>query len=552
MSAPFPPIHAEVLRRAAGGGAYARGLAYHQTGRVELLSTGPSRALAIVRGTEAYQVEVVVRAGEVGGACECRAFEDSGFCKHMVAAALAAGESPAVDRLAGLRSHLLAQPHEALVARILRLAERDGRLRGELEREAADGTDDDAALAARYRRAIDEATDSGGGVDYWGAASYAEEIAAVVAALEALAQAGRGGVALDLVEYLLERIGEGIEETDDSEGEVFAVGERACALHLALCRSARPDPVALAGRLFKRAMDSTTDLFGEPDESYAEVLGEIGLAEFRRLAREAWQALPPPKRQEYDGRRYSLRSILDRAAKATGDIEARSALRDLTNPTGYDDVASIWLEAGRPDEALRWLEDGLWAFEGEHLPRLQQRAASLMRDQDRTADAVALLWRMFERQPSLAIFRDLAQLPQEAPPAVRAMAMLQAQAAKSARQGAYINGPAATLFDLQLETGEIDAAWETVTAWGVGENRLTLLAERSIASHPQRAATAFAFLAESRVKSGGAENYDAAVRLIRRRGEACANPADQAAFIADMRLRHKAKRTFIQRLQTLA
>ena len=553
MTSPFPPIPADVLRRAAGANAYARGVAYHRDGRVALISTGPERALARVVGTEAYRVELVLHAGDIGGTCECPAFEDSGFCKHMVATTLAASESDPVDRLGAVRSHLLAQSPDSLVARILHIAERDDRLLAEIEREIADSSEDDTALAARYRRMIDEATDSRGGVDYWGAGSYAEEIATLLGPLEGLAQSGRGAVALDLVEHLLDRIVEGIGETDDSEGEVLAVGARACDLHLALCQAVRPDPVALAGALFERAMDSTTDLFGDPDEAYAEVLGEAGLAEFYRLAREAWQALPRAKGHDFDGRDYALKSILDRLATAAGDVEARIALRmpNLKNPVAYGEVADILLEAGRNNEALRWLEDGLWAFEGQHVPRLEQRAAALMRDCGRTDDAVALLWRMFERQPSLAVFRDLAALPQAIPPVQRATAMLRSLAAKHGGRSPYINGAAATLFDLQVDIGEIDAAWETVDAWDVGEHRLGELAERSVGSHPDKAAAAFALLAERRIRIGGPENYDAAIRLIRRRGEARADVAGQAAFIADLRLRHKAKRTFIQRLQAL-
>lgn len=335
---------------------------------------------------------------------------------------------------------------------------------------------------------------------------------------------------------------------------MFAIGERASDLHLEICRLVRPDPVALAETLFERAMDSTTDLFADPAPAYAEVLGDAGRAAFHRLAREAWSALPPRGRHDHDGRRYTLKAMLDHAAEEAGDIDARIALRtpDLKDPIAYGEVADILLKAGRSEEALRWIEDGLWAFEGQHVPGLEQRAAALMRDLGRTNDAAALLWRMFERQPSLATFRSLADLPQETPPGPRAIGLLRDLAAKSARKGAYINDAAATLFDLQLDLGEVDACWETVTTWGVGEHRLGALAERTIASHPKEASAAFGLLAERRVQSGGAENYDAAIRLIRRRGQACAVPADQAAFVADLRLRHKAKRTFIQRLESLS
>ena len=50
MAVAFPPVHADILQRAAGPNAYARGLADYQKGRVDLLSTGPARALATVTG----------------------------------------------------------------------------------------------------------------------------------------------------------------------------------------------------------------------------------------------------------------------------------------------------------------------------------------------------------------------------------------------------------------------------------------------------------------------------------------------------------------------
>jgi uncharacterized Zn finger protein len=412
MTERFGPISQEALLALAGKAALARGLAYHKEGRVGLMSAGAERAQASVRGTETYRVDLRLRRDGLTGTCECPAFDDSGFCKHMVATALAASEAGAADRIGPLREHLVAQGAEALADRLLRLAERDIDLLAGIEREIADTTDSDEALLARYRTAIDQATDPRGGADYWGAGAYAEEIASVIEPLRAIARAGRVRPALELAEHLLDGIEEGLDEADDSEGEVYNVGLQAVALHLELCAIVRPDPVELAGRLFERQMDGTTDLFTDADETYAKVLGRRGRAEFHRRAQEAWKALPAPKRDQYDGHRSILKSILDRAAEQAGDLDARIALRqaELTEPAAYREIAELYMAAGRQDEALRWIEEGLWCFEDRPDQRLQRRAAELMALAGRTADAEALLWRAFERHPSLAAYRELADL----------------------------------------------------------------------------------------------------------------------------------------------
>jgi len=553
MSASFPLIPEADLRRAAGDGALARGRAYAKEGRVELLSAGPNGASAIVRGSERYRVEVISQPGGLRGRCQCPAFDRDPVCKHMVAVALVSAAAGPTDRLASLRAHLLAQDVEALADRLLRIAVRDDALRREIEREIADAAEDDDAVARRYRALIDEATDPGDGIGYWGAASYAEQIGSVFAPLRSLADAGRAKIALELMDHLLDRIGEGIGETDDSEGEVFDVGQRSADLHLELCRIVRPDPLRLAEALFEREMDQVTDLFGDSDVVYADVLGPDGVEAFRGLARDAWAALPAPKRGEVGDGRYALKAILDRAAREAGDIEARIALRtaELARPHGYCEVADICLEAGRAEEALRWLEEGLWCFEGLPAEQLQRKAAGLLASQGRTQEAATLLWQAFERNPELGLFRELAALPQAEPPAARALAFLRTAAEASARPGAWVNGAAAALFDLQLEVDALDDAWTTATAWGVGERRLHELADRSRETHPAYAARTYGFLAESRISDGGAANYDAAVALIRLRDETCRDPADQAAYVADIRSRHKAKRTLIQRLNAL-
>jgi hypothetical protein len=49
-------------------------------------------------------------------------------------------------------------------------------------------------------------------------------------------------------------------------------------LHLAACRAAPPDPVALADRLVSARLNTGWDVFADGPAKYADVLGTVGLA----------------------------------------------------------------------------------------------------------------------------------------------------------------------------------------------------------------------------------------------------------------------------------
>lgn len=85
-----PRFDPQALRELAGEAVFARGEAYHRGGQVELLSDDGRRVLARVLGTEVYRSELRGGGTEIDGTCSCPAFADHGFCKHLVATALAA------------------------------------------------------------------------------------------------------------------------------------------------------------------------------------------------------------------------------------------------------------------------------------------------------------------------------------------------------------------------------------------------------------------------------------------------------------------------------
>ena len=550
----LPRFDIAALRRLAGS-AFTRGEAYHRDGRVEILAIEPRRVLAQVAGTEDYRVNLLGKGETVKGECSCPAFDDYGFCKHMVAAALAANESDhgpeagGAGALARIRAHLADKPNGVLVRMIVELAERDPALFRKLEiASAADGADD-KTLAARLGKAIDQATATRGYIEYGEAGSWAGSVDEALDALDAL-DSRHDRLVLQLAERAIDRIESAIESIDDSNGECGALLERARDIHIRAARGARPNPVALARDLYER---ETGDGYGTFDDAawlYADILGEAGLAEYRRLATEAWEKLPPlPGRAQrkaegdYDG----LSGILDRFAERDGDVETRIALRakDLSSPWKYFELAEFCLKHKGANEALRWAEEGLWTFEdGPSDVRLVLFAANLLMKADRRGEAEAVLKRAFERAPDLNVYLRWREAGGEA---AREQALALVERWAAAETGPSFGHPADLSVKILMHEKRFDMAWAMTRKHRVSRTVKVSLARESEAGHPREALEVYARRVDELANEGGNRAYEEAAGLITRMGR-LRDAAEQAAYVATLKERFGRRRNFVKLL----
>lgn len=553
----LPRFDIAALKRLAGAAVFSRGETYHRDGRVEILALEARRVLARVAGTEAYRVNLLGSGEAIKGECTCPAFDDYGFCKHMVATALAANESdrdPAPEgagALARIRAHLAGKPNAALIAMIVELAERDPALFRKLEiASAADGADD-RTLAARVRKAIDTATATRRYVDDHEAGGWAAAVDDALDALDAL-DSRHAPLVLELAERAIDRIEEAIESIDDSDGECGALLERARDIHIDAARAARPDPLALARDLFERETGDEYGAFAGAASLYADVLGEAGLAEYRRLAAEAWEKLPPltgrgPRKAEGDD--YdSLSEILDRFAARDGDIEARIKLRakDLSSAWKYLQLAQFCLEHQGADEALRWAEEGLWAFEDAPSDaRLALFAADLLMEADRGGEAESILGRAFERAPAFDVYLRWREAGGEAA-RERALAIVERRAAP-AKRGLGFGHPADLAVEILMRERLFDRAWAIALKHPVSRATQQKLAIESEASHPREALAVYARRVEELASLGGDRVYLEAAGLVARMGRLRAS-AEQAAYVTSLKERFGRKRNFLKLL----
>src|ERR1700687_1253115 len=356
------------LRDVAGEKSFARGIAYHEEGQVEIVTLDRARVLARVVGSEVYRCELVGTGKKFSGECSCRAFSEWGFCKHLVATALTANSlgsgalEDASSRFAKIREHLRARGVEGLVEMVVGLAERDPSLLKELELSAAAATADDKTLFVQFKKAITEATRTHGFVEYRKMRDWVRGIENLLDRISSLVDNGRAALVLQLLDHFFARMDEALADVDDSDGGGGDVYAQACEIHRAAWRQAKPDPVALARALFSREIDSDWEFFHGASEAYEDILGAAGLAEYRTLGTEAWQKIKPLRATAGEGEddsygaHYALAAVLERFAEREGDVDGVIAIRarDLSTAYDYLGIAQLCLAHGREPEALKW------------------------------------------------------------------------------------------------------------------------------------------------------------------------------------------------------
>jgi uncharacterized Zn finger protein len=564
-----PRFDVVTLREFAGEKVFARGVAYHEDGQVEIVSIDSARVVARVIGSEVYRSQLDGLGKKFSGECSCQAFADWGFCKHLVATALAAnGLKPgelekSLGRLSKIREFLRAKGVEPLVEMIMGLAESDPELLRDIELAAMVATADDQTLFVRFKTAITEATRIHGFVEYREARAWAAKIERVLEQIEALIQSGRADLVLRLLDHFYARMDDALNTMDDSDGQGGGVYAKACEIHLAACRASKPEPVALAQELFGREVDSDWDFFHGASETYADVLGDAGLAEYRQLANEAWRTIKPlGGRQVHDDQfsaRYRLAAVLECFAARDGDVDARIAIRakDLSTAYAYLEIAQLCLDHGREADGLKWAEEGLWQFEDRPDQRLVFFAADLYRRIGREKDADELLWRTFERFPSIELYRRLRCASGPGKPVVdaardRAVALLRARLDNPNGEARW-SSPRELLLQILVSEKRLAEAWEVARGYGCSEPQLMDLAKASEHSHPEAALSAYAQCVERLVRLGGEHNYEQASETIARMQsirKGLGASADHAVFLADFMNRHKTKRNMMKLLQT--
>jgi uncharacterized Zn finger protein len=566
------------LRRAAGARSFERGEDYFASGQVRSLTEDRGKLIAKVRGARPYRVSLWAEAGGVRHSCTCPVGQDGALCKHCVAAGLAwldrdqhpGGAGKKRDRPAitmdDVRVWLAAQDKEALVGMILDRATDDDRLRQRLFLKAAKKTPRGLDLAT-YRRAIDEAVDAGGFVDYRNAYEYTSGIEDAIGSIEDLLKEGHASEVIGLAEHALEAVEGAMNSVDDSDGNMSGILERLQEIHLTACRKARPDPETLARRLFAWELRGEWETFLGAAKTYAGVLGPRGLAVYRNLAEAEWVNIRPlgPGGDDADkyGTRFRITHIMETLARQAGNVEAIVDVhkRDLSTAWAYLQIAVEYKQAGKYDLALEWAERGLKAFPKETDSRLRQFLAGEYHRRRRHDDAMALMWAEFSESPALEQYRTLKDHADKAGawPAWRSRALeflrqsivKEKREARDDRWGWRRRADHTELVRVFLWEKDVEAAWREAREGGCSDALWTELAAKRERSHPEDALPVYQRMIEPTLDQKDNEAYRQAVGLLKKVQGLMARlgrKVEFARYLESVRVAHKRKRNFLKLL----
>lgn len=556
------------LLELAGPLVFDRGIDYYEDGRVELIDLLPRRVTAEVAGTETYDVELRVADTGLDWSCTCPFYaEDGAFCKHCVAVALDC-RPPARDPLPEapppeeLRASLLQLPPERLVDLLLDEAAENSRLRVTLAAEAA--RDEPSSLDLwPFLTLLDDALDVGDFVDYREAQSVARRASEALERIAALRKDGHAAAVIELAEHALEQLEITISVADDSAGELGGLLWSAQELHLAACadaaRSGEIDPVALADRLFSWELSSDWEVFLGAAATYADILGEAGLARYRALAEPLWADLPtcaPGDAEDRAGhsRRYRITTMMEALA---GDLDGLIAVRskDLSSDSQFLRIAEACREAGADDRALEWAERGIETFGSGCGARLRDFLAEEYQRRGRHAEALDLAWQQLAARPCLQTYRALRDRAVRAGEWVawrgKALDALRDAAGPTldrARTAPFGAQGRSELVRVLLSEDEVDAAWAEAIAGGCTPDLWLQLAKAREDTHPEDAAAVYLDRLEPTIAGMNNAAYEHAVELLGRL-ERCLAAAGRggelARVVAGIRTTHKRKRNLM-------
>lgn len=566
------------LRRMAGAASFERGEEYFANHYVERLSEADGVITAKVQGMQPYRVKLWLDDKDLDYSCTCPVGADGEFCKHCVAVGLAWLEgnqrkvSPGkTDQTAtvttdDVRAYLKGQDKNMLVDLLVEHAAEDERLGRLLFVKAAKNTAKGINLAT-YRRAIDEAVEPDGFVSYREAYDYTAGIDEVIDSIADLLKEGNPTPVIDLAEYALDAVEHAMGSIDDSDGCMSSILERLQELHLKACKKAKPDPEALAQRLFERELHTDYDTFYGAAETYAAVLGEKGLAVYRQLADAEWDKVPALRAGRDDtekyGKRFPITHIMETLARQSRDVEALVTVkrRDLSLAYNYLDIAETYKHAGEHEKGLEWAERGLRAFPNNTDSRLREFLANEYHRRKRHDEAMALVWAEYTESPTLRQYQNLktharkigtwGQWREKALEYLRRQIAGAISERRKDRWAAYRDADRSELVRIFLWERDIEAAWREAQEGGCSNALWLELAAKREIEHPEDALPIYQHQIEpvlERKNNGAYQEALGFLKKIRQLTGQLGRDSDFSEYASKLRAAHKAKRNFIKLL----
>jgi uncharacterized Zn finger protein len=368
-----------------------------------------------------------------------------------------------------------------------------------------------------------------------------------------------------LSERALKQMKSAMTSVDDSDGFMGGILDDLQGLHLSACRAIKPNPRALAKFLFEWEIRSSSEIFLDAAETYADVLGKVGLSEYRRLAESKWAKVPPliPGQEDPEryGGRWRITRVMGTLAKQNGDIDALVAVksRDLSAAFSFLEIAQIYNAVGKAESALEWAERGARAFPLHTDGRLREFLTEEYHRRGRHDEAIAMRWTSFREHPGLKAYQRLhrsalqgKQWPQWREKAIALLFEDIEGKKKRTPRGSW--GPPvrvdhSNLVEIYLWEKDIEAAWKEAKTGGCHNALWIRIAEAREKDHPGDAIAVYNEQLRPALKWAQQNAYEEVVEILGKIGKLQVRVGKQTEFaslIQSIRVQYKPRRNLMK------
>jgi tetratricopeptide (TPR) repeat protein len=381
-----------------------------------------------------------------------------------------------------------------------------------------------------------------------GPARFAARIHETLVQLHELVAARHPGC-VSLAEHAILCVDKALGQFSPGDADMEALREDVRELHLAACRAVPPKPTALAPRLVELAERTERDWMQDAPERYRDALGDSGLAALDTILTRKLEAMPSDSDAARSHTGLTLRAMSESLARALGDIDrlVRELARDLESPARYVRIAHELDIAGRQDDGLEWLQQGVTAH-GSGDDALRDALVAAYLRAGRRQDALALLRDELQREPSARVAAELLGAAGDDRDSERAWA--HAQLAQAAER----DGDAGELVTALLADGATAAALSVAERLPVPVPVRLELARIAAVDDLDAALRHYRLLVAAELETSERESYANAVRhlrAMRKAADAHGRGAEVVAFAHAAREEHTRRRTLVTMLDKL-
>jgi len=356
--------------------------------------------------------------------------------------------------------------------------------------------------------------------------------------VEAIGEAADSSPTADLVLLVERAIGHVVKvilKADDSDGLIGDLARELLNLHARACDAGNADPIKLARWMVRFRFDDQ-DFFEVDPVRYADALGDLGLAAYRREVKQRVEV--------GGGDSFAATYAQERLAVLDGDTETLVGLLggDLSRPYQFIRVAETMAELGRDDDVLSWATRGIAESSGWQVAQLYDLAVGVHTRRGEGQEVLRLRREQHQRMPSSSTYGLLRTAAEAC-----GVWLTECPAARAVLAEHDLGG----LVDVLLSDGEPEAAWQVPGAhlgWDPGPQRWMRLAEAREAAAPGDALDVYLRLADLQLETTGKAAYVRAAAVLKKAAQA-ARAADRqgafAAHLAALRETHRRRPTFI-------